>query len=151
MALPSTEIRYKRSTLLFIAGLFIFFVITGTFATFFSGATGGSPTVYLFYFTFVIILAFVSFRMYKRYSSPQPVLIFNSDGLHIPGKSHRYIRWGEITEWKIRTDKSSKFLVIRTAGDRTRIDISWLELPAKEIEQLMKRYIRQPGPHFSDN
>jgi hypothetical protein len=117
------------------------------FTTFFSRAAGGVPGVYFTNFIFIIVLAFVGFRMYKRFSSRQPVLIFNSDGLQIPGKKNSYIRWDDITEWKIRTNKGSH-LIIRTSTGKTRIEITWLDHPVSEIQRLMETYIRQPGPVF---
>ena len=112
MAIPPTEIRYRKSPLYFILGL-------------------------------------IGLRMYRRVSSREPVLIFTSDGLRIPAKNNRFIQWGAITEWMIRTYKGSHCLIIYTPGGKTRIDISWLDRPVKEIQRLMGSYIRQPGPRGS--
>jgi hypothetical protein len=95
----------------------------------------------------MIILAFVCLRLYRRYSGPNPALVFTSDGLQIPVKNNRFIQWGSITEWKIRRDKSNYNLIIRTPEGKTRIDITWMDLPVKEIQRLMESYIRQPGPN----
>ncbi len=147
MAIPPTEIRYRKSLSYFIIGLFVFFFITTSFTVFVSGGTKADPVICLTSFATMIVVAFISLRMYRRVSSREPVLVFTSDGLQIPVKNNRFIQWGEITEWKIRTHKSSHTLIIYTSQGKTRIDISWLDLPVKEIQGLMGSYIRQPGPH----
>ena len=147
MAIPPTEIRYRKSLSYFILGLFGFFFITMPFTVFVSVGPKVDPVVYLTSFVSMIVLAIICLRMYKRASSREPVLIFTSDGLQIPVKNNRFIQWGEITDWKIRTHKSSHSLIIYTPQGKTRIDISWLDLPVKEIQRLMGSYIRQPGPH----
>lgn len=151
MTLPPREIRYKRSALYPILGLLVLFFIMMTYMIFFSGAGVASPPVSLSYLAFTIILTFAGFRIYKRFSSPRPVLVFHSTGLQIPGKKNRYIYWDEITEWRIRTYKNNKYLVIHTSTNKTRIDISWLEFPSKEIQRLMEHYIRGLGPDFAYN
>ena len=147
MAIPPTEIRYRKSLSYFILGLFGFFFITMPFTVFVSVGSKADPVVYLTCFVSMIVLAFICLRMYKRASNREPVLVFTSDGLQIPVKNNRFIQWGTITDWKIRTYKSSHTLIIYTPQGKTRIDISWLDLPVKEIQRLMGSYIRQPGPH----
>lgn len=147
MAIPLTEIRYRKSLSYFILGSFGFFFITMYFTVFVSGGTKVSPVVYLTCFASMIVVAFIGLRVYRRVSSREPVLVFTSDGLQIPVKNNRFIQWGAITKWKIRTYKSSHHLIIYTPQGKTRIDISWLDLPVKEIQRLMGSYIRQPGPH----
>ena len=147
--MPPTEIRYRKSLSYFILGFLGFFFITMPFTLFVSGGAKASPMVYLPCFASMIILAFIGLRMYRRASSREPVLVFTSDGLQIPVKNNRFIQWGAITKWKIRTHKSSHSLIIYTTQGKTRIDISWLDLPVKEIQRLMGSYIRQPGPNGS--
>jgi hypothetical protein len=146
MAIPPTEIRYRKSMAYFILIVsgFVLVMIPATVLS--SGEAKAAPPVYITCFACMIVLAFFCQRMYRRASSGEPVLIFTSDGLQIPPKNNRFIQWGEIMEWKIRRFKSSHSLIIYTAGHKTRIDISWLDLPVKEIERLMSMYIRQPGP-----
>ncbi len=154
MALPPLEIRYKRSIIYLIVGVFSFVFIMLTFTMFLSdapGAPGTGPLYYLIHFTSLIILALAGFTLYKRYSSPKPVLVFDSYGLQIPRKNNRNIYWDEITEWKIKAYKSNYYLIIHTSTDKTRIDISWLELPVKEIRRLMETYVRRPGPNYAYN
>lgn len=146
MALPPTEIRYRKSLTYFIFGLFGFFFITMSVTVIFSGGTKVGPVVYPIFFASIIVMAFISLRMYRRISSREPVLIFTSDGLEIPVKNNRFIEWGSITEWNIRTSKNSHHLIIYTPQGKTRVDISWLNKPVKEIQRLMSNYIRQPGP-----
>jgi len=112
-----------------------------------SGGTKAAPMAYLICVVSMIVLFFLSRGLYRKASSRNPVLIFTSDGLQIPMKNNQFIPWGEITEWKMRRDKSSHSLLIYTQENKTKIDIGWLDLPVKEIERLMISYIRQPGPH----
>ena len=146
MAIPPTEIRYRKSKAYFILIVSGFLLFVPPISLLSSG-TKAAPAIYLTSFASMIVLVFVSYKLYRRASSREPVLIFTSDGLQIPPKNNRFIQWGEITEWKIKRYKSSHSLIIYTPGNKTRIDISWLDRPVKEIDHLMKSYIRQPGPH----
>jgi hypothetical protein len=147
MAIPPMEIRYRKSLSYFTLGLFGVFFVTMPFTVFVSGRTKAGPAAYLTCFAWMIVLAFIGLRMYRRVSSREPILVFTSEGLQIPMKNNLFIQWGSITKWTIRNDKSSHYLIIYTPEGRTRIDISWLDLPVKEIQRLMSSYIRQPGPH----
>jgi len=147
MAMPPTEIRYRKSMAYFILIVSGCLLITLPVTILSSGGTKAAPAIYLTCFASMILLVFVSQRLYRRASSREPVLIFTSDGLQISSKNNRFIQWGEITEWKIKRYKSSYSLIIYTPGNKTKIDISWLDLTVKEIERLMSSYIRQPGPH----
>ena len=147
MAIPPMELRYRKSLSYFVLGLFGLFFITTPFTIFVSGGTKTGPMVYLTCVASMILLAFIGLRMYRRVSSREPVLVFTSEGLSIPVKNNQFIQWGAITKWKIRNEKSSQYLIIYTSQGKTRIDITWLDLPVKEIQQLMGSYIRQPGPH----
>ena len=146
MAMPPTEIRYKKSMSYFILVVSGFMFIMMPITVLFSGGTKAAPAIYLTCLAYMIVLFFVSRWLYRRALSREPVLIFTSDGLQFPRKDNRFIQWGEIKEWKIRRYKSSHSLIIYTPENKTRIDISWLDLPVKEIERLMSSYIRQPGP-----
>jgi hypothetical protein len=148
MALPPLEVRYRRAALYFIVAVSGFLLIMMTSTIFLSGAMAGGTAAYLSYFVSMIILALIGFRLCKRFGSREPVMVFMSDGLTIRKKGNVYIDWNDITGWKIKTYKSSNHLIIRTAQGKTTIDISWLELPAKEIEDLMATYIRRPGPYL---
>ena len=147
MAMPPTELRYRKSLPYFIIIVSGALFITMPFTVFVAGGMKAPPLVYLTCFISMIILAFLSVRMYKKASRREPVLVFTSDGLEIPLQNSKFIEWGTITEWKIRTHKSSHHLIIYTTQGKTRIDISWLDLPVQEIKRLMSTYIRQPGPH----
>ena len=146
MAMPPTELRYKKSMSYFILVVSGFMFIMMLITIYFSGGTKAAPEVYMTCLASMIILFFVSRWMYRRASSREPVLIFTSEGLQLPRKDNRFIQWGEITEWKIRRYKNSHSLIIYTPENKTRTDITWLDLPVKEIERLMSSYIRQPGP-----
>jgi len=146
MALPPFEIRYKKSALYFVFGVLGFIFFGATFMIFFSGAALSGAYTYISYFTTVLILALGGVLLYKRFKDPRPVLVFLSDGLLFPRKHERFIPWGSVTKWKIRRDKSNYRLVVHTDHGKTSIDITWLETSVKHIEELMARYIRQPGP-----
>ena len=146
MAMPPTELRYKKSMSYFILAVSGFMFIMMPITVLLSGGTKAAPAVYLTCLASMIVLFFVSRWLYRRASNREPVLIFTSDGLQIPRRDNRFIQWGEITEWKIRRYKSNHSLVIYTLEKKTRIDITWLDLPVNEIERLMSSYIRQPGP-----
>jgi len=146
MALPPTELRYRKSMRYFILIVSGFILITLPLTFMSGGSAKATPFAYLVGSASVILLVFVSQWLYRRASSKEPVLIFRSDGLQVVTKNNRLIQWGEITEWKIRRYKSSHSLIVYTRERTTRIDITWLDLPVKEIEELVRTYIRQPGP-----
>ena len=147
MAIPPTEIRYRKSMAYFILVVSGSLFITMPVTLLSSGGTKAAPMAYLICVVSMIVLFYLSRGLYRKASSRNPVLIFTSDGLQIPMKNNQFIPWGEITQWKIKRYKSSHALIIYTPGNKTKVDISWLDLPAKEIERLMSTYIRKPGPH----
>jgi hypothetical protein len=146
MALPPFEIRYKKSALYFVFGVLGFIFFGATFMTFFSGIGRGDTYMYVRYFTTVLVLALCGVLLSKRFKDPRPVLVFLSDGLLFPRKNELFIPWGSVTQWKIRRDKSNHRLIVHTDHGKTSIDITWLDISVKHIEELMARYIRQPGP-----
>jgi len=147
MALPPAEIRYSRYALYFVFGVSGFIFVPWTYIVFFSGVAPGGLPVYISYFGSVLVLSIICILFYKRITDPRPVLVFMSDGLLMPRKNDRFIPWGSITKWKIRSNKNSHSLVIHTAEGKTTIDISWLQLRATAIKDMVERYIRQPGPN----
>jgi hypothetical protein len=79
-------------------------------------------------------------------SSRAPVITFQSTGIVLQRKGDKYIAWDSIVEWKMRRDKSSYSLIIRTNEGKTRVSLDMLDRNAKQIEEMVKTYIRQPGP-----
>jgi len=146
MAMPPTELRYRKAKAYFVLAVtgFIFIMMPLTFL--FAGGATLTTASYVTSFASMIILFFVGRRLYLMAANRDPVLIFTAEGLQLPLKNNRFIQWRSIQEWKIRRHKSSYSLIIYTPENKTRIDISWLDRPAEEIERLMNSYIRQPGP-----
>ena len=144
MAIPPTELRYRKSMAYFILTVSGFLCLVMPITILSTGGIKATPLVYVTCFVSMIILVFISRRMYLKATSGEPVMIFTSEGLQIPVKNNQFIKWTAITEWKIRRYKSSHALIIYTSEGRTRIDITWLDMPWKEIEELVERYSRQP-------
>src|SRR4051812_27506214 len=145
MALPPFEIRYKKSAIYFVFGVCGFIFIGTTYMLFFSGVAQTGFPVYSSYLLTLLVMGTGVFLAYKRFKDPRPALVFSSEGLLFPRKKDRFIPWGAVTEWKIRRYKNTRTLVVRTVDRRTSIDINWLDIPVKRIEELMAMYIRQPG------
>lgn len=147
MAMPPTELRYRKSLRYFIIGVSGALLLTVPISFI---STNGSTAAHLAYLTtglMVIVLVVVGRILYVRASPDNPVLTFTSDGLVVASKNNRFIPWGAIQQWKTRRHKSSYTLIIYTAEQTTRVAISWLDLPVPEIERLMASYMRQPGPY----
>jgi hypothetical protein len=146
MALPPVALRYRKSVRYLAYAFFGFMFILPTYMIFFSGAVQIGTLLYVNYAVMSLILALGLVFVHKRMKDPRPVLVFSSEGLQMPRRKNRFIPWGEVTEWKIRTHKSNHRLVVRTREGRTGIDVTWLDRDIAGIKALMQTYIRQPGP-----
>ncbi len=94
----------------------------------------------------VTIFLSAGYYFYTMISSRAPVITFQSTGIVLHRKGDKYIAWDSIVEWKMRRDKSSYSLIIGTNEGKTRVSLDMLDRNAKQIEEMVKTYIRQPGP-----
>ena len=144
MALPPTEIRYSKYAFYLIVAINIFIFVPMLFSLF---AIRPSFLICVNYVVVMLVSFFVSRYFSQKVRSEVPMLVFESHALTINRRKTKTILWGEITEWKIKSDKGGDSLVIRTASGRTEVKLSLLNAKTKAIESLMSTYIREPGPH----
>jgi hypothetical protein len=145
MALPPMELRYRSSAVYFILTVsgFIFVVLVGSLFL--------SPPIWQTYLAEVpaiLLMLYVTTLLVRKYRSDLPILIFESHALTVNDRKARMIPWSAITEWKISTYKNSHHLIIRTSSEKTKVEISWLQVNTATIRSLMETYIRQPGPRL---
>ncbi|MBS1606535.1 MAG: hypothetical protein JST42_28015 [Bacteroidetes bacterium] len=143
MAVPRIEVRYrKKAFYLFIAIAILPMALTGY------AVVSARPSWLLFLPCLVafVVVFFVFRRLILMTRSETPVLIFESHALTVNFRRPRTIPWSSITGWKIRTYKANDTLVIRTGSGKISVQLTWLDVPAREIKMLMETYIREPGP-----
>ncbi|MBS1663722.1 MAG: hypothetical protein JST68_21945 [Bacteroidetes bacterium] len=144
MALPPTEIRYRKYVFYPFLAMNAFMIVMMTWSLFILTPVW---SLYLTYILVLLIIAFSTLWIIQKIRANAPVMTFESHALTIHKRKVKTILWPTIIEWKVRRDKSSEYLVIRTSTGKVRVAISWLDMPVKEIKRLMESYIRQPGPH----
>ena len=105
MAIPPTELRYRKSMAYFILAVSGFLCLMMPVTVLSSGGTKATPMVYLASLASLAVLVFISRKLYRKATSGEPVIIFTSEGLQIPSKNNQFIKWTAITEWKIRRYK----------------------------------------------
>ena len=140
MALPPKEIRYRKNA------LYPFVAITIIPIAIVSGAVFTTKPFWQLYlvYTFSSLIVFLILRrLILMTRSNTPVLVFESHALTINSRKSRTIPWSSITQWKIRSCKGNDTLVIRTPSGKVTVQMTWLELPTKEIKWLLESYVRE--------
>lgn len=148
MALPPTAVRYRKYAFYPFMAIAILPMAIVSYAVFTSRP---SWSLYASYAFILLVVFFIFRRLVLMTRSTTPVLVFESHALTINSRKPRTIPWSSITQWKIRNHKANYKLVIRTQSRKTSVEITWLELPAKEIGRLMESYIRACGSTVSAN
>jgi len=143
MALPPIEIRYRKNAFYLFMAIAILPMIMVSCVVF---TASPSWTLYLAYL-FALVAVFFIFRwLILTTRSDRPVLVFESHAMTVNSRKSRTIPWSSITQWKIRRDKGGDTLIIRTTSGKVSVQLTWLDIPSKEIKRLMESYIDQPGP-----
>ncbi len=145
MALPPREVRYRKGAIYPILG-FLVLMATIPFVMLFASPIFMTWSIILSFAVTLLLLFFIGRMLYQRLTSPEPVMTFYSDKLILHRKKNKGIYWTAITDWKIRSNKSNYYLVIRTNEGRTRVELNLLDHSSKDIRWLMETYIQQPGP-----
>ena len=137
------EIRQNKKTLIPVLIIIFASVIGMVYYAFVSGNWDKMPVMKLVYvFLSVIILSSLYFSV-RKFIKNEPVLTISKSDITINEKRKAVsILWGQIHEWKIEieSDGGTPYLINKTAEEKKRINIAWLEKDHEEIEELMITY-----------
>ncbi|HKC35458.1 MAG TPA: hypothetical protein VKB95_05320 [Chitinophagaceae bacterium] len=94
----------------------------------------------------IVLTAILVYAIYmgaNRLKSNEPVLIFTKTDLtiNIKGNPESFL-WLQITEWEIGREEDD-YLLIKTADEKRKISLAWLEKNPGEIRELMIEYSRK--------
>ncbi|SRR5258705_12778747 len=94
----------------------------------------------------IVLTAILVYAIYmgaNRLKSNEPVLIFTKTDLtiNIKGNPESFL-WLQITEWEIGREEDD-YLLIKTADEKRKISLAWLEKKPGEIRELMIEYSRK--------
>lgn len=98
---------------------------------------------------FIVLTAIVLYRSYfpvKMLLKNEPSLIFSPSVLTINEKGHPlHILWQELIDWKIEknNDNEMHYLVVTTAHQSTRLNISWMGKSPAEIEAILTGFAKR--------
>jgi uncharacterized membrane protein len=146
MALPPLEIKYRKSALYGFFALALAIVGVNVVVLALSGTARSAAGMLVTAFP-VLILGIIIWRIGGMIRNPPLVLTFTSEGLHLHRRRPVFIPWPDVAQWKMRTYKGNDTLVVRTiTGKKYSVGISWLTASSGFIQELMRSYIRMPGP-----
>ncbi|MFM2361836.1 MAG: hypothetical protein RLZZ316_738 [Bacteroidota bacterium] len=96
-------------------------------------------------FFFIVLTAIVLYRSYfpvKMLLKNVPILIFDPSALTLNEKGNPlYILWHELVDWKIEKNTNEMhYLIVTTAHQSTRLNISWLDKSPAEIDAIFTAF-----------
>jgi hypothetical protein len=137
------EIRQNKKTMIPVLVIIFASLIGMMYYAFVSGNWDKMPIMKLIYvFLSVIILGRLYFSV-RKFIKNEPVLTISKSDITINEKRKAVsILWGQIHEWKIEieSDGGTPYLIIKTAEEKKKVNIAWLEKDHEEIEELIITY-----------
>lgn len=102
----------------------------------------GFPEVFGFLFWLIVILflyrAIETIIKLKILRNKEAYIVFKNDSIKLNDRLFaRSFKWGNITGWKI-SEEHVPFLIIKTANERRKVNLSFADKTVKEIKEMME-------------
>ncbi|MFT3678828.1 MAG: hypothetical protein QM791_01060 [Ferruginibacter sp.] len=147
--MQTIEIRQNKKTVVPMLVFMILSLLGMNYYIFFHGMPGGYNTSKILYVLLNVPLLYSIYLSTRKFFKNEPVLIFSKSGIEINEKGKPVsLLWIQVTDWKIENDDGTHYLTINTTDAKKKINISWLDKRATEIEELMQEFTKKPKPQF---
>ena len=135
--------RYRKVLLpvLFLFGIVLMWVAKQVFFSVIFENNLASFVTKLWFVIFVIFILYKSYWPILKTLKNEPILIFSDEGLEInTGQSPIFFAWKHIKSWQFESDEGETDLIIKTTESNEKVNITYLEKSADDIENLLKTY-----------
>jgi hypothetical protein len=142
--MQSIEIRHNKKTLIPMLALLFGSLIVVSYFVFFTDRYDGNNLAKVISIFLSVMLIYGMYFPVRKLLNNEPVLTISRTEITIneKGKPVSFL-WMQIRGWKIENDNgnnSTNYLIIETADEKKKINISWLEMNPDEIEELITEY-----------
>lgn len=123
--------------------LFTAALVGMTYYIYFSGKFDHNNIMKILYLVLNVSVAYTIYVPAKKFFKNEPVLTFSKSEIEIHEKGKpESLLWLQVINWRVEKEKdgNTHFLIIETADKKYKINISWLEKPPNEIEELLQTY-----------
>ena len=141
--METIEIKPNKKTLIPILALMTAGLFGMTYYIYFSGAFDDNNSMKILYIFLTASLIYSIYIPTKKFFKNESVLTFSESGIEINKKGKPIsLLWLQVIDWKIEKeeDSSTHYLIVETADDKRKINISWLDKSPIEIEKLLKTF-----------
>ena len=114
-----------------------------TYFIYFSGSIKTNTTLNIFYVLSLASLLYTLYIPIRKFLRNEPVLTLSKYDIEINERRKPVsFSWAQVDKWEIEKDaeNNTHYLIIVTAGNKVKINISWLDKSPVEIETLLKTY-----------
>lgn len=140
--METIEIKLNKKTLIPMLALLTGALFGETYFIYFLSTLDSNNTMKILYIFLTASLIYAIYSPIKKFLKNEPVLTFSKSGIEINEKGEPIsLLWLQV-DWKIEkeNDGGAHYLILETADDKRKINISWLDKSPIEIEKLLQTY-----------
>jgi ABC-type uncharacterized transport system permease subunit len=138
--MQTIEIRHNNKRIIPMLILLTTGIIGGSCYIYLSGNFKITNTLILMNTASVVIFIYTLYKPAIKIIKKEPIITLTKDFIEINDNKPVSFLWIQISEWQIVIEENTHYLVLRTADQARKVNISWLDKKPTEIEELIKDY-----------